>query len=140
MVKTFYAQLQDFADACMEDMEAVMKASIQDTVKEMQTPVGEGGRMPVVDGFLRGSLASDVNGGGFGAPSADSYAVAIAGMKVGDTARFAYTVAYAMRQEMGFVGPDKLGRVYEQAGKHFMGSAAANFPNHVATNIRKLKS
>ncbi|RDC66550.1 hypothetical protein HME9302_00001 [Alteripontixanthobacter maritimus] len=36
----------------------VAKQSIQDVVKQAQTPVGKGGDMPVDKGFLRNSLVT----------------------------------------------------------------------------------
>lgn len=138
MAKTFAADLAAFRDKTMGQMKAVLSASVQDVVEEAQKPVAQGGRMPVDTGFLRNSLVSELNGSQI-ATGAESYALAVAGMEPGDIARFGWTAAYAMRMEMGFVGEDKLGRTYNQAGRHFVEAAALQWDRIVQENIARLK-
>lgn len=138
-MKSFAAQIDQIKADTLVKMTAVMQESIQDVLEDAQTPVGAGGRMPVDTGNLRNSLASELNGGGFGPEGAGAYALTIAGMEIGDTARFAWTAAYAMRLELGFSGADSLGRNYEQPGRHFVGTAAAKFSAHVEANTARLK-
>ena len=137
-MKSFAAQIDQFKADTMQKMRAVMQESIQDVCDDMQTPKAKGGRMPVDTGNLRNTLASELNGSGFGAAGSDSYVLTIANMDPGDVARFAYTAAYARRMELGFVGEDSLGRSFNQMGNHFMGSAAARFSDHVTRNTAKL--
>lgn len=138
MASTFTADLAAFRDKTKEQMQAVLSASVQDVLEEAQKPVAQGGRMPVDTGFLRNSLVSELNGSQIGTGAA-SYTLAAAGMAPGDIARFGWTAAYAMRMELGFVGEDSLGRTYNQAGRHFVEGAAAQWQQIVASNIGKLK-
>jgi hypothetical protein len=128
MAGTFAADLRKFADLTKRDLRDVFRASVQDVVEDMQTPKAQGGRMPVDTGNLRNTMVSGLNGS-FGPPSADGYALTIAGADVGDVARFGYTAKYAIHQELGSQG---------RAGNHFMGTAAAKWPQVVEANARKL--
>jgi hypothetical protein len=130
MAGTFAADLRKFADLTKRDLRDVFRASVQDVVEDMQTPKAQGGRMPVDTGNLRGSLISGVNGS-FGPPGPESYVLTIAGMEIGDVGRFGYgdTAKYAIHQELGSQG---------RAGNHFMGAAAAKWPQVVEANARKL--
>lgn len=138
MAGTFTAQLGAFRDKTKAQMKAVLTESVQDVVAEAQTPVAQGGRMPVDTGFLRNSLVSELNGAQV-AQGAGSYALAAEGMEPGDVARFGWTAEYALRMENGFVGEDSLGRTYNQPGRHFVEGAAAQWPAIVAANVGKLK-
>lgn len=135
--KTFAAQLQDFADLTRLDIVDVFQGSVQDVLDVMDTPEAKGGRMPVATGTLRNSQVSGLNGS-FDTQGAGAFALTVDGMDIGDTAQFGYTVEYAPRQEFGFVGRDTLGREYNQTGKHFMGSAAALFPQFAAERAARL--
>lgn len=59
---SFTADIEDFVQVSDKRMTALMRASIQDVVINMQTPVGKGGRMRVDTGFLRASGQSSLNG------------------------------------------------------------------------------
>jgi hypothetical protein len=129
-MKSFAASLDAFADKTVAQMRAVMQESVQEVVATAQTPKAQGGRMPVDTGFLRNSLASGVNGA-FGAPAPESYELTIAGMEIGDVARFAWTANYAMYQELG---------TSKMHGNHFVGAAAAEWPQIVERNAARVKS
>jgi hypothetical protein len=129
MARSFTAQLDAFAQKTERRMLAVARESIQDVMDDAQTPVAQGGRMPVDTGFLRNSVASGLNGS-FGAPGPESYTLSISGMQLGDTVRFAWTADYAIYQELGAQG---------RAGKHFVGVAAAKWPQFVAANAARLR-
>lgn len=58
-------------------------------------------------------------------------ALICAGMKAGDIFYMTNGAAYARRMEYGFVGPDSLGRVYNQAGRHFVRDGVAAAPEIV---------
>ncbi|MFD2439740.1 hypothetical protein ACFSS8_05970 [Paracoccus kondratievae] len=130
--------MQAFRDKTKGQMKAVLSESVQDVIEEAQRPIAQGGRMPVDTGNLRNSLISELNGVQIGT-GATSYTLAAAGMEPGDIARFGWTAAYALRQELGFVGQDSLGRTYNQAGKHFVEGAADQWPQIVARNVERLK-
>lgn len=130
MTKSFTASVQAFADKTAAQMRDVMRESVQDVLDIAQTPKAQGGRMPVDTGFLRNSVASGLNGA-FSAPGADSYELTIAGMDLGDVARFAWTADYAIHQELG---------TSTMAGNFFVGSAAAQWPQIVEANAARVKS
>jgi hypothetical protein len=138
MTKTFTVQIEAFRDKTKAQMKAVLSESVQDTITMAQLPVAQGGRMPVQTGNLRNSLVSELNGAALG-EGEGSYALVADGMEPGDTARFSWTAAYAMRQEHGFVGEDSLGRKYNQVGKHFVEGAAEAWSKTVENNVRRLK-
>lgn len=84
---------------------------------------------PVQTGFLRaswtvvaGEQAMDASGGEAGA-----YAV-IANLKAGDVISLVNPAPYAMRINFGFVGEDKLGRKYNQAGRHMVEQTISEMP------------
>lgn len=139
MTRTFAADVSAIMKGYERDMLNVARQSIQEVVAIAQTPRAKGGRMPVDTSFLRNSLASGLNGT-FGIPDPISYVFAIAGMKLGDVARFAWTAEYARRIELGFSGADSLGRVYEQGGAGFVSAAAANWQNIVSRNAIRVSS
>lgn len=135
--KTFTASVKAWGDKALENAELVLKASAQELMDIAQLPTAQGGRMPVITGTLRNSLVSGLNGA-MNQGGGDSYALTIAGMKLGDTAQFAWVAAYARRIEYGFSGQDSLGRNYNQSGRHFVGAAAAQWQRIVAENAAKV--
>ncbi|WP_312526708.1 hypothetical protein [Paracoccus sp. (in: a-proteobacteria)] len=138
MVKSFTADLEAFGSLAIEQIKAVLAASIQDVLEAAQLPEAYGGRMPVDTGFLRNSLVSMLNGTEIG-KGAYSYLLATTALQPGDFARFAWTAGYAARLEYGFVGEDKRGRTYNQPGRHFVQTAASRWPEFVAQNIARLR-
>lgn len=104
----------------------VVRRTMQRVINTSQTPKAKGGKMPVLDGFLRKSLQSSVNGGS-GLTGEASHIAVIAGMKATDTAEFGWTMAYARRQNYGFIGTDKAGRTYAQEGNHFLEAGVDQF-------------
>lgn len=148
MPKSFTASVANFANLTKKNMRYVAINAIQDVVEAAQTPQPgvartggsfQVGQIPVDTSALINSLASGADGV-FGAPSADSYVVALAGYELGDYMRFGWTMPYARRIELGFTGTDALGRNYNQAGRHFVGANAARFSEFVmkyAMQVRK---
>jgi hypothetical protein len=120
---SFAADIRAFGIKRTADLRAVVQESVQDTVDDMQANV------PIDTGFLKNSLASGLNGS-FGPPGENDYLLTIAGMDLGDVARFAYTADYAIHQELGSQG---------RAGRHFMGTAAAKWPETVRRNAARIK-
>lgn len=123
MAQNFSAQVSDWVKKSERRIEAVFKASAQDVIAEMQEPgpsVGSPtafgtGNMPVVTGFLRGSLQVGLNGPksgpaepvSAGSVSYDSEAAALVinGAKLGDSIFATYSAVYApaMEARYGFV-------------------------------------
>lgn len=91
------------------NMLAVFQESAQRVIEEAQTPIGEGGKMPIDTGFLRASLVIVVNGkysgegktnpgGSFGYNDANVQ-LTIAGAKLGDYLSVAWSANYAPYME-----------------------------------------
>lgn len=140
--KSFTAGIQDFAKLTKQNLKYVATQSIQDVVEAAQTPqlaMSKGnpgfveGKIPVAEAVLINSLSSE------GITGADSYAVAIAGLDLGDVLRFAWTAPYAMRIEAGFTGTDSKGRSYNVPGRHFVGANAARFSEFVAKRVKEVQ-
>jgi len=147
--RSFTAQLEAIRDLKVEQMQAVMSESIQDVMDIAQTPVANGGRMPVDTGHLINSVVTELNGSQIGsateaadksgANSTANIALLITQMQPGDTARIGWSAAHAMRQHEGFVGEDELGRSFNQEGKHWIDGAAAQWQQIVERNVGRLK-
>ncbi len=129
MAGSFSADLQRFSKRVQARALDVARESIQDVIDDAQTPKAKGGRMPVDTGFLRNSLASGLNGS-FGTPDENSYTLTIGQLDLGDVARFAWTAEYAIFQELG---------TSAFAGNHFVGVAAAKWPQFVEANARRIR-
>jgi hypothetical protein len=142
MAGSFAADLSSWSDKAKRNMLNIAKTSIQDVIDDAQTPKAKGGRMPVQTGFLRNSIASGLNGVTFptrprpqgqerlGDPDPTSYTLTIGQLDLGDVARFAWTAEYAIFQELG---------TSAFAGNHFVGVAAAKWPQFVEANARRIK-
>ncbi|CAL8972861.1 hypothetical protein RHODGE_RHODGE_01025 [Rhodoplanes serenus] len=109
----FAAEVSAWVRETEARMTAVFRQSAQEVIEEMQTPVGEGGRMPVDTGFLRSSLQVSLNadpvpatrenpGGIHGAPDAAS--LVIGGAELGDRIVASYSANYARHVEYGARG------------------------------------
>jgi hypothetical protein len=131
MPKTFAAQLQDFENLTEDKMRRVLRQSVQDVIQDAQTPVSQGGSMPVLDGFLRNSLATELNGSGV-AQGADSFILTIAQMEPGDMLRAGWTAEYARARHYR---PED----YGQGGGMWRDKAAAKWQDTVARNAKAVK-
>ena len=107
--RSFSVQVDNFIAKSRRRRTAVLRTAAQMVVKEMQTPIAKGGRLPVDTGFLKNSLVTELDGG---APIAtpgtdaeggrgDSYVLGIAGLDWGKSILFGYTANYARYQEYG---------------------------------------
>lgn len=130
------ANLDAWARATQERMNAVVRGSAQEVCRIAQTPVSKGGRMVVDTGFLRNSFQSSLNGS-TSLTGGDSYVLVAASMEAGDVAEFGWTAAYARRINYGFTGQDSKGRTYNQQGAHFLEGAAAEWQNIVRGEVAK---
>ena len=84
---TFSAQVKDAANSSKERLRKIAATAIQDQLSRMQTPVAQGGNMPVDTSTLRNSLVSELNGAAV-AKGPDSYVLAVGRMELGDTVSF----------------------------------------------------
>lgn len=125
--RKFVADVDVFADKTKDQMLRVAKQSLQDTVRKAQTPVAQGGDMPVDSGFLRNSLVVEVGGVSKGS-GADSYILALSSLELGDPFSVAWTADYAIpRHYMVGVG---------QGGGLWRDKAAQSWSFTVAKNAR----
>lgn len=142
MPRSFTADLSRLTEKAKANMNYIAKQAVQDVLEGAQTTqrgITQGatgfevGKIPVgLTADLVNSLTVD------GAKGADSYVVAIAGMKLGDVMEFAWTAPYSARIEFGFVGTDSKGREYEQAGRFFVGENAAKFQQFVEARAKEV--
>ena len=136
MADSLEAQISAWVKELPQRQLAVFQTAVQRTIEMAQTPISQGGNMPVDTGFLRASgqvvIGDDVPGElapnpnpGVGAFTYDAGPVnlVIAGAKLGDTISFAYTANYAVFQNYGARG---------QPGHHFVDLAVQAWPQTVA--------
>ena len=113
--------------------EAVFKESAQRVVEVMQTPVSQGGNLPVDTGFLRASLTGilggglpiardNPTGGGSFSYTGEQINLVIASADIGDTITVAYVARYAVHVEYGAQG---------RPARRFVALAAQQWPSIV---------
>ena len=139
----FSDQLSAWAKATEKRTEAVYRRSVELLAEEMTRTKANGGRVPVDTGNLYRSLLASKQAmpktaeGPF--PGFDIGTVT-ASLKMSEPVFIGYQSAYARRQNSGFVGADKLGRVYNQAGNYFVEGAIAAWPQLVARAAKEVES
>ena len=97
----FVAQVDKAVAKSKSKLDRLVRQSANELIKDAQVPVAKGGRMPVLTGFLRNSLLTDVKGKAT-SEGEDSYVTALRGVKAGDSIRFTWTALYAMIVEGGY--------------------------------------
>jgi hypothetical protein len=146
MSKSFKAQIEDFAGLTEKQMIAVVVDSVQDVLEAAQTSQPsvkvtggsfEIGKIPVDTRSLIQSLEVGYNGSY--SPTQGATTLSVGGFQLGYTINARWTAACAMRIENGFSGTDELGRTYNQAGRHFLGTNAARWPEIVKANAAKYR-
>jgi hypothetical protein len=130
-MKTFAAQLEKIEALTIDQMRRVVRQSAQDVISDAQTPVAQGGSMPVDTSFLRNSLATELNGSAV-ATGEDSYILAIAQMQPGDVLRAGWTAEYARARHYK---PETFG----QGGGMWRDKAAAKWQDTVAKNAKAVR-
>jgi hypothetical protein len=112
-MKTFTAQVDEWARKSEARMIAVVRDAAQKTVDMMQKPTAKGGNMPVDTGFLRNSLQAGINAPKVGpsvnpgnpvAQNDGDIVLAIQGVEPGDTLYLTYSANYARFVEYGANG------------------------------------
>ncbi len=91
----FIADVEAFAKKTIDQMERVAKQSVQDVLEDAQTPVAQGGDMPVDTGFLRNSLVVRI-GGTQRSKGGDDFILGLSTMKLGNTITAEWTAKYAI--------------------------------------------
>jgi len=125
--RKFIADVSAFADKTIDQMLRVAKQSIQDVVKQAQTPVAKGGDMPVDTGFLRNSLVTTVRGAD-GPAGPDSFILGLSSLQLGDPFQVAWTADYAIARHYA-VGVG-------QGGGLWRNKAAQRWEGYVQKNAR----
>lgn len=128
--KAFVADLKQFRDLTVQQMERVAINAVQDVLEGAQSTakgISKGGtlvkgRIPVASGDLVKSLHSEIKGGSSSKGEA-SYTLTLANYTLGDLMRFEWQQAYALRMELGFKS---------FPGWHFVGFNAARWDDLVA--------
>lgn len=113
----FSASIAAWAQRTEGELLALARQSVQSVAERIKV------NTRVDTGNLRANWIASLNtpasetAGAGGRPPLD-YTVVIQQMKLGDTFWFSNNTVYALRIEFGFVGPDSLGRVYNQKGDY----------------------
>ena len=92
--KKFIADVESFAGKTKDQLLRVARKSIEDVIRDAQTPVSRGGNLPVLTSILRNSL--EVTVGGATDTGADSYILGVAKLQLGDPFQVAWTADYAI--------------------------------------------
>lgn len=122
--RQFIADVSAWADKTKEEMLRIAKQSIQDVVRHAQTPVAQGGDMPVDTGFLRNSL--EVETRGVTLEGADSYILGLSTLELGDPFNVAWTAEYAIPRHY-MVGTSNGGGLWrDKAAQRWEGIVQAN--------------
>ncbi|WP_019170669.1 hypothetical protein [Pseudaminobacter salicylatoxidans] len=110
----FSGQIDEWVLATEKRLTAVLRESTRRVIEVMQTPVNEGGNMPIDTGFLRASLVVVVNGdppparrisdGQKHMYNASAIVLEIAKFNAGDRLVAGYTADYARHVEYGTNG------------------------------------
>lgn len=140
----FKLDLDAWSALTRQQLTALARQSIMEIAERVVTTT------PFDTGFLQSSWQPSLNvlprptdddGGRSGVSSADPLArigIVVQGLEAGDTFYLVNNARYAMRLEFGFVGPDALGRVYNQPGRYWVTRAVAQWPTIVEQTARDL--
>ena len=141
---TFADEIAKWAQTVQDRMQQVFRVAVTKLGEEMARSKYEGGATPKDVGNLIRSLLANVNGPVYMYDAKEfagtDVGLAVAGAVLGDSVTLGFQANYAHRQNFGFVGEDKLGRYYNQAGSHFVERAAAMWPQFVDQAVREVKA
>lgn len=145
----FRVDISKFADLGKNRLKAFITIFLQDLnqaiVEASAPPLGPN----VITGFFRGSWRAGKNSPGtdlIGSPDPGGGStisimnLVAAGIEIGDVYFVTNGAVYAMRLEFGFVGIDKLGRHYNQAGFAMVRSTLARADQIAVESARKAKA
>lgn len=142
MTGSFSSTIGAWASKTKQRIDAVHARSIELLAEEMQRTTREGGRVPFKTGNMANSLLASKSGlppTSSGPYSGTNVGLITATIKATEPVWLGYQAGYARRVNNGFIGEDKLGRVYNQQGAHFVEGAFAEWNNIVrqaASEIR----
>jgi hypothetical protein len=118
--KSFKSSLADWLDRTDGKLDALVRQCAQQLSQQVVEDT------PVDTGFLRGSWQPSIGEPASGADAstnaypASEISLVVAELRAGDKFFLINNCPYARRLEYGFVGPDKLGRVYNQKGRYYV--------------------
>lgn len=138
----FAKQCGDWANVTIARTTAVYRRSVEMMGEEMAKTEADGGKVPFLTGALAKSLLASTSGmprvgdSGPGVP----LGIITATLQLTQPVWLGYRVAYARRVNSGFIGSDSLGRKYNQAGRYFVESAIAQWPEIVGRAAREIQT
>ena len=134
MADSFAAVVGKWASQSEARLDAVRNRAIELLATEMANTIPNGGRVP----FQTGNLARSILASTQGMPrtsdaqfSGSNVGLVTATLNANQPVWLGYQANYAKRQNFGFIGSDSAGRVYNQAGHHFIEAAIAEWPRLV---------
>lgn len=139
MAQTFAATVYSWVQETEARMLAVFKRAVELLADELRLGRQNGGKVPWDTGNMARSLVAELNAV-VGMTSAGDPGAKIAMLEMGDVISLGYTAIYAMRQNFGFVGQDRLGRNYNVEGAHFVEYAASMWPVMVQLAAEELRN
>lgn len=141
--KSFAAAVGDWASKSEARITAVRRRSIELLAEEMANTTPNGGKVPFLTGNLARSLLASTSG--MPETSEDPLPGSPIGTLTADLADdqpiwLGYQAVYAKRRNYGFVGADSLGRVYNEAGLHFVEHAMGKWQEFVTAAAKELQN
>lgn len=141
---SFAGSIRKFGDGVLRKSEAVYRLSVENLAEDMRTSKPQGGNVPYATGNLTRSLRASTSGmpemGRDGEQfTGQDVGIVTATLKANTPVWLGYQARYARRLNYGMVGPDKLGRVYDQAGSYFVEKAIANWQQSVNKAVLEIK-
>lgn len=126
-----------------ERLDAVYARSIELLAEEMIKTRPNGGRLPFQTGNLARSLLASKEGmpnmadGPF---AGNNVGLVTADITAKEDLWLGFQANYARRMNYGLIGPDSLGRVYNQEGNYFVEGAIAEWSNIVKQAAEEVKN
>lgn len=139
----FADQLSAWGKQTEARMEAIYRRSVKLLADEMATTKPQGGRVPFESGNLARSLVASTQGmpkTATGPFSGSNVGVVAATLQLDQPAWIGYQAIYARRMNYGYVGADKLGRVFNQQGNYFLEYAIEKWPQIVAQAAKEMEA
>lgn len=140
---SFAKAIGEWASKTEERMGAVHRKAVVLLGEEMTKTKPTGGRVPFDTGNLARSLlasTSDMPKTAEGPFSGSNVGAVAATLRLDQPVWLGYQAIYARRMNFGFVGADKLGRVFNQAGNHFVEGAIAKWPQIVEQAAKEVQA
>lgn len=142
MSKSFSATIGKWASQTEARITAVHRRSVELLGDEMSKTRPQGGRVPFKTGNLARSILASTSGmprTADGPFSGSNVGLIAAQIRPEQKVWLGYQAAYARRVNNGFVGADRLGRVYNQQGAYFVEGAIMSWPQIVAKAVTELR-